>query len=88
VVAIPPIDLIDSKHNASKIDSIEDLRCYGNYNSLNTVLDIINKELSDSKDDRGTIVVVAHRRPFSLIPEIQGLSENPIEREIEIVPFL
>lgn len=88
VIVTPPIDLVDSQHNANEIHSIDDLKCYGNYCSLDIALNVIEKEFSDSKDDRGTIVVVAHRRPLPLIPDIQGLSENRIERAIELVPFL
>jgi hypothetical protein len=88
LLAIPPIDLVDDYHNSSKINTIDDLRKYGNYGSLDVVLDVVDKEFLSSKDDRGVIIVVAQRRPLPLISEIQGLSDNPKERSIELVPFL
>lgn len=88
VLVIPPIDFVDSYRNSSAINTIEDLRKYGRYDSLNIVLDVIENEFSGSKENRGVIVVVAHRRPLPIISDIQGLSNNPKERAIELAPFL
>lgn len=87
VIAIPPIEFIDSQHNSETLSTIDDLRSYGNYDSLITVLDVIERELLESKDERGVIVILAHRRPYALIPDIHGLSEHNTERSIELVPF-
>lgn len=87
VVASPPLDFIDQSRNADEILNLDDLRNYANYKSLSDIVDVIQQELSASKDERGVIVLVVHRRPLSLIADIHGLSEEPEERKIEIVPF-
>ena len=87
VLAIPPIDRIDRYHTPSKINTFEDLKSYSDYESVQNVLNTIEKEFAESKDEQGVIVLIAHRRPLPLIEEIMGLSENTEHRKIELLPF-